>query len=99
MSRSDPRQSLRPQVGGLEHRAVEAYADETAPRLHDAAKAGAEATRHSGLERELRWDLAHRAQQPDRLEHRRRPAGVHLGVGTRVELVVEQLGDQPVMAT
>ena len=38
------------------------------------------------------------AQQPHRLEHRRRPARVHLGVGVAVELVVEQLGDEPVMA-
>ena len=65
---------------------------------HHAPEAGAEPAGHARLERELSGYAATGADRPDRLEHRRRPAPIHLDlVGAVLELVLEQLGHEPVM--
>ncbi len=84
MARSGDEGSL--ERGRVEHRAVDAQAHEALARRDDAAEAGAKAACHPRLKCELRRRPELRAQPPDRLEHRRRPARVHLDVLVLVEL-------------
>src|SRR3954452_22879511 len=92
------RRHLREELG-IDHRPVDADPHVAAvARRHDAAEAGAEAARHAGLERELCRHAAFGAQRPDRLEHRRRPAGVDRRMLVLVEGGEEQVGDEAVVA-
>ena len=87
-----------PSSDRLEHRSLEAEADQPARGRDHAAEAGAVPAGHPGLQRELGWArcAARTAPAPPRASAaaRRRNLGVRAGV----ELGAEQLGDQAVMA-
>jgi hypothetical protein len=85
---------------GVEHGPVHAQAHVAAAGRHHAAEARPVPAGHAGLERELRRHRACRAQRAHRLEHGRRPAGVHRGgrrAGVR-QLRGQQVGDEPLPA-
>ncbi len=87
------------ELAGIDHRAVDAHAQVAAAALgHDAAVAGAEAARHARLECELRGHLALLAHRSHGFEHRCGATGVDGRVRVALQLLVEQLGDEPVVA-
>jgi hypothetical protein len=84
---------------GIEHRSVQTQPHVAVDRRDDTPETGAEAARHAGLERELGGDATLGTRPAHRLEHRRRSAGIDLNVvAAGVELLLEQLGDEPVVA-
>ena len=97
-----PRSGYASRLGAValsKHRAVDAQPHVAVAGRHDAAEAGAEPAGHAGLERELGRDLAVARTSPG--PPRASPAGRTRTPRRRrrgLELVLEQLGDEAVVA-
>src|SRR5436305_9178990 len=91
-----PGEEGRLELGRVEDRAVDAQADVSVARRRHAAEAGSEPAGHAGLERQLGRNVTLGADGANRLEHRRRAAGVDGGLPpiAAVEPLAEELRDE-----